>query len=101
MRLHLVTPPQPICLYRREEGSVPEPHNYNFQKFEFDNSGKIQRNIVENTRTVATFSDLCQSLLVHEATRQEPIELNQFSKCVSRQESPPDAKDRRQSQWPT
>ena len=43
MRLHLVTPPQPICLYRREEGSVPEPHHYTFEKFEFDNSGKIQQ----------------------------------------------------------
>ena len=43
MRLHLVTPPQPICLYRREEGSVPEPHRYTFEKFEFDNSGKIQQ----------------------------------------------------------
>ena len=43
MKLHLVTPPQPICLYRREEGSVPEPHHYTFEKFEFDNSGKIQQ----------------------------------------------------------
>ena len=44
MRLHLVTPPQPIRLYQREEGSVPEPHHYTFEKFEFDNSGKIQQN---------------------------------------------------------